>query len=64
MIEQCLTGHRHTEFLQLLEHIDKNVPAKLDIHLILNYYATHKLPAIKTVASRDVCRSTELSEVV
>jgi len=47
VIEQCLPRHRHSEFLQFLEHIDKNVPAKLDIHLILDNYATHKHPAVQ-----------------
>lgn len=34
VIEQCFSRHRHTEFLQFLERIDKKVSAKLDIHLI------------------------------
>jgi transposase len=47
VLEQCLPRHRHTEFLQFLEHIDKNIPRKLDVHLILDNYATHKHPSVK-----------------
>ncbi len=39
---QCLPQHRHEEFLKFLRTIDKNVPAELQIHLILDNYATHK----------------------
>lgn len=39
---QCLPKHRHEEFLKFLRTIDKNVPAELQIHLILDNYATHK----------------------
>ncbi|HXM14019.1 MAG TPA: IS630 family transposase [Candidatus Eremiobacteraceae bacterium] len=47
VIEKCLPRHRHTEFLQFLEHIDARVPSRLDIHLILDNYATHKHPAVR-----------------
>jgi putative transposase len=33
---------RHQEFLAFLRHIDKNVPDDLDVHLIVDNYATHK----------------------
>jgi transposase len=39
---QCLPKHRHEEFLTFLRTIDRNVPADLRIHLILDNYATHK----------------------
>jgi transposase len=42
VIGQCLPRHRHTEFLKFLRTIDKAVPASLQIHLILDNYATHK----------------------
>ena len=42
VITQCKKRHRHQEFLKFLNHIDANVPAKLDIHLIVDNYATHK----------------------
>lgn len=39
---QCLPKHRHTEFLTFLNRIDTEVPAGLDVHLILDNYSTHK----------------------
>jgi len=39
---QCKRRHRHQEFLQFLRHLDSSVPQHLDIHLILDNYATHK----------------------
>jgi transposase len=47
VLERCLPRHRHTEFLEFLGHIDRNVPRKLDIHIIMDNYATHKHPAVK-----------------
>jgi len=42
VIAQCKKRHRHQEFLQFLRHIEANVPKKLDIHLVVDNYATHK----------------------
>ncbi|HEY8752369.1 MAG TPA: IS630 family transposase [Arthrobacter sp.] len=42
VIGSCLPKHRHTEFLKFLKTIENNVPAGLEIHLILDNYATHK----------------------
>ncbi len=39
--------HRAIEFRKFLQTIDDAVPAKLDIHLILDNYSTHKTPMIK-----------------
>lgn len=39
--------HRAEEFNKFLVKLDKEVPAGLDIHLVLDNYATHKTPAIK-----------------
>jgi transposase len=39
--------HRHQEWIQFLKTIDAEVPAGLDIHLILDNYATHKTPQVK-----------------
>ena len=35
------------EFLKFLRSIDKAVPARSDVHLILDNYATHKTPEVK-----------------
>lgn len=42
VITQCKPKHRHQEFLQFLNHIEANTPPDLDIHLVLDNYATHK----------------------
>ncbi len=39
--------HRALEFKKFLERIDAEVPDELDVHLILDTYATHKTPTIK-----------------
>ena len=47
VIGSCLPKHRHIEFLKFLKTIEKNVPSGLQIHLILNKYATHKHTNVK-----------------
>jgi len=47
VIAQCKKRHRHQEFLQFLKHIEANVPKKLDIHLVVDNYATHKHAKIR-----------------
>ena len=42
VMTQCRKRHRHQEFLSFLRHIDENVPDKLDIHLVVDNYCTHK----------------------
>lgn len=42
VITQCKARHRHQEFLSFLRHVDENVPQQLDVHLIIDNYATHK----------------------
>jgi transposase len=44
--------HRAKEFLQFLRTIDSNVPATLDVHLIMDNYGTHKTPKIKSWLAR------------
>ena len=39
--------HRHQEFLRFLKLIDHAVPKDLDLHLVLDNYATHKTPEVK-----------------
>ena len=47
VLAQCRPRHRHQEFLGFLRAIDQAVPADLDIHVILDNYATHKHPKVK-----------------
>jgi transposase len=39
--------HRQQEFLRFLKLIDTAVPKDLDLHLVLDNYATHKTPKVK-----------------
>jgi len=47
VIGECLPRHRAKEFLKFLHNIDKAVPGKRDVHLVLDNYATHKTPDVK-----------------
>lgn len=47
VIGQCHKRHRATEYLKFLKTIDDQVPTHLDIHLIVDNYATHKTAAVK-----------------
>jgi transposase len=44
--------HRSDEFLKFLRTIDESVPAKLDIHLVMDNYGTHKTPTVKAWFAR------------
>ena len=52
VLTQCKRRHRHQEFLAFLRHIDANVPNELDVHLIVDNYATHKHPRVKAWLAR------------
>lgn len=47
VLAQCKRRHRHQEFLQFLREIEQNVPKDLDIHMVIDNYATHKHPKVK-----------------
>jgi transposase len=42
VLHECMPRHRHQEFLRFLRTIDHNVPDDLEVHVILDNYATHK----------------------
>jgi putative transposase len=42
VLTRCTPRHRHQEFLQFLRQIDAHVPQDLDLHLVVDNYATHK----------------------
>ena len=52
VMTQCKSRHRHQEFLQFLRHIETNVPEDLDIHLVVDNYATHKHAKVKRWLAR------------
>ncbi len=47
IIGKCFARHRGKEFLKFLREIEANVPDDLDVHLVMDNYATHKTPAIR-----------------
>jgi transposase len=47
VIGQCLPRHRATEFRRFLDEIEANVPKDLDVHLVMDNYATHKTEMIR-----------------
>jgi transposase len=46
VIGQCMQRHRHQEWLRFLRTIDRKTPKSLDLHLIVDNYATHKHAAV------------------
>jgi transposase len=48
VIEECLTRHRHEEFLKFLRRVNRDVPKELQVHLILDNDATHKHADVTT----------------
>jgi transposase len=47
IIAECMPRHRHQEWLKFLKKIDAETPADLDLHLIVDNYATHKHPNVQ-----------------
>lgn len=38
--------HRHQEYLRFLNDIDAKVPSHIDVHIVVDNYATHKTPRV------------------
>jgi transposase len=47
VISSCKRQHRQQEFLNFLKQVEKQVPEGLEVHLVLDNYATHKTATIK-----------------
>ena len=49
VIGKCHRRHRHQEFLKFLEEVDAKLTREpgVEVHLVLDNYATHKTPAVK-----------------
>ena len=45
---ECRPRHRHQEFLSFLRSLDSAIPEPLEVHLIVDNYATHKHPKVRT----------------
>jgi transposase len=47
VISMCQERHRHEEWLKFLRLIDRKTPKHLQLHLIVDNYATHKHPDVQ-----------------
>ncbi len=47
VIGTCMNRHRHTEYLRFLRQLDRETPQGLELHLIVDNYATHKHQTVK-----------------
>jgi len=47
VIGRCFQRHRAREFLKFLKTVEAAVPDEIDVHVVLDNYATHKTPAVK-----------------
>src|ERR1700674_682111 len=52
VIGKCYSRHRAIEFRKFLDEIETAVPADLDVHLVIDNYATHKAPLIRNWFNR------------
>src|SRR5918993_1077768 len=52
VIGQCMSRHRHQEFIRFLNQINRRTPPDLDLHLIVDNYATHKHPKVRAWLAR------------
>lgn len=52
VIGKCYPRHRATEFRKFLDTIEANVPRDLDVHLVMDNYATHKTALIRAWLAR------------
>lgn len=53
VIAKCMNRHRHQEWIKFLKQIDAETPKGLDLHLIVDNYATHKHPKVKAWVKRN-----------
>lgn len=46
VIHECLPRHRHQEFLRFIRKVERETDRGLELHFILDNYATHKHPKV------------------
>ena len=47
VIGKCYSRHRAIEFRKFLDEIEAAVPRGLDVHIVMDNYATHKAPLVR-----------------
>ena len=53
VIGQCYSRHRHQEFLKFLQCLDREFPAELKLHVVMDNYGTHKHPKVQSWLKRN-----------
>jgi transposase len=53
IIGRCMNKHRHQEWLKFLRLIARSTPARKEVHLICDNYATHKHAKVKAWQTRN-----------
>ncbi|VAW84028.1 Mobile element protein [hydrothermal vent metagenome] len=53
VIGKCCKRHTHKEFLSFLKTVEKQTPKELELHLIVDNYATHKHENVKKWLARN-----------
>ena len=53
VIHDCMPRHRHQEFLRFIKTVERSVEPELDIHVILDNYATHKHEKVRNWLARN-----------
>jgi len=53
VIHACMPRHRHQEFLRFIQTVERSVEPELDIHVILDNYATHKHEKVRNWLARN-----------
>jgi len=52
VIASCMPRHRHQEWIKFLKQIDAETAKEMELHLIVDNYATHKHPKVKAWLKR------------
>jgi transposase len=52
VLHDCMARHRHQEFLHFMKRLEREVDPALEIHVILDNYATHKHPKVRAWLKR------------
>lgn len=47
VVGKCMPRHRTQEFRKFLDEVERNVPAGLDVHVVMDNYGTHKTKLIR-----------------
>ncbi len=51
-ISTCYRRFRHQEFIRFLDQIEENLPAGLDVYLVMDNYGTHKVAKVRSWFAR------------